>query len=380
MRKEEISQAEQLLGNLAKDILSKEGGQVDNLTKGKNKFRLFLILSAYSIIMYLLIDQMFSQQSAFSIFLTSGLVIGLITINTLKHLFLFNNYSIDLRDDDINYKQFTLMQTFLSSFFFLLVVMLIGFIVGSLSNFTFTLLSVITSLSLIAIIYVRFADLVMISQGFGMGVVALNRGVAGFIENFKRSNDLSNSYTTKAAIIRLIFVVVLVYVRIYGIHPAYLIILSIVLIPILHTIEIKNASTLFMRIRGEISELIPGSIPDDIFLEDDAPYPLAIPQKIKFSGHRSLFKNNPASIIAGYSSKAAALDSPSLAYKKERREATSIPDDISPYAARTLKRIINKVKNEGPLQRRGMNYCGACGSQIIGGGKFCSTCGINQVN
>lgn len=380
MRKEEISQAEQLLGNLAKDILSREANPTDNMTKDKKKFRLFLILTTYSMLVYLLINQIFSPQSAYSVFITGGLILVLMIINTLKHLFLFNNYSIDLRDADINYKQFTLMQTVLSSVFFMLAVLSIGFIVGSLSNFTFTLLSVITSLSLIAIIYVRFADLVMVSQGFGMGVIALNRGIAGFIENFKRSNELSNSYTTKAAAIRLIFILVLLYVKINSIQPIYIIVLSLFLIPLLLTIEIKNASTLFMRIRGEINELIPGSIPDDIFLEDDAPYPLAIPQKIKPGGHRSLFKNNPASIIAGYSSEAVALETQSLDYKRERKEVASIPDDISPYAARTLKRIINKVKNDGPLQRRGRDCCAGCGSQIIGGGKFCSTCGINQVN
>lgn len=389
VKSEEMSKAEVFLGRLAKDVLPGEDISFQMpFSKQSNKLLLTAYIAILCTITSLGVYYIQFENQMNIVMITTGILLASLFISFAKSLLLFKQFAPDLIDFDINYSKFGLLQSLISHLIALSVFSLVYFTISSLNGFKQNLFSMVIIGSIIIVLYTKYANLSLLSFGYGIGVLPiilnslkLNKVQSSFI-------DTDNINSVKSAITRILFALGVIVIKINSLPFFAYLLFPLPFFYFLPKLDLINASSSFMKVRGKINELTPGTIPDDIFAEDESPYPLAIPTKInkviqnkivstKQQKRHILHQNytpqlsNTTGITHNVANRSED-NGKSLNYRSTKKVLAET--DMSPYAARTLNKIIQKVKQEGPLQRRGIQHCSTCGAVLRDGSSKCKYC------
>ncbi|MCY3414861.1 MAG: hypothetical protein INQ03_24640 [Candidatus Heimdallarchaeota archaeon] len=374
MQMDDSLNADKLLGNLARDVLHPNTQFAQPFGNKQIKFSFFGLLAAYGVYMLAAMKLIFTPFSALSVVFAIPLFIISAILANRKNIILFNNYAPDLKDLEINYSTFGLIQTMISHILLGLVNVCMIVIVGAISGFSFSPFSMVIISLLFIFIYIKFSDIVSISIGYGMSVLPVNVQWTKFYSNIKRYSEINNPFSVKAAFVRVLFLGISALLVYFKVSIFIMIIIPVLYPYIIYPLEIRSTSSLYMRVRGRVNELVPGSVPKDLFASvENKPHPLARPSvkpKTTPVVARPVAEKPPASYT--FQPVIANEKPQDQEYNYRKINLSTDEDDITPYAARTLDKIIQKVKQEGPLQKRG-RYCTSCGV-LTQGGMICDNC------
>ncbi len=383
MNSDEVKSAEIFLGRLAKDVLPDTNYKFPQPFQSlESKIKLNAILAIYAYAVIFLLQSLISGSNNYFLIPLLGTSI---ILSYSKSQILFKNYAPDLIDMEINYTKFGLVQSFISTVLLLIINTIIIVFIGLLTNFTLSLFSITIFFMISSFFYIKFSDIELKSMGFGIGAHSLMSGLFQVSNNFRNIYSYNGIVSMKNVFYRLLYISIIGIAVYQNVPTSFLIILPLIYTYLVYPEEIKNASSVFMKIRGRINELTPGTVPDNIFEESDKPYPLAIPAKINPQRSRirdaSRIRDTARPVFANmnYSNDAKReivnnSDKLNLNYREPK---TLNNEDMSPYAAKTLHKIIQKVKQEGPLQKRGISHCVTCGSVLRDHSAQCAYCKIN---
>ncbi len=370
--KEKPTPAEFLLSKIASDISDKNSKKFDvpmNTMAQKTKFTLILFLypiiiiaSAYSLNFYL------EKQPLIVIIIP----LLLIFLTSIKNKMLFSNFAPDLSRKYTKKLFFTMSQVIISYIIYTFVISILAIFMLYLSNNTYNVITIIIFLSIISLLNIyTLADLGFISLGLGIPIISFNAGVKNLFSNYKMMLNLRGTYSKQLALLRILLIGSIFYCVVNSFD---MLIIPIFLIYTIYAYKLEklNASQLMMSIRGYIQEIQPAFIPTMIVDENtDLTTNLSNPEP----NAKLLYKDN-SKIKPNTENKLKT----ELNQNTKEDSIKSDPDikEMEKYAAKTISRIIEKVKDK-PLSKKPMiRTCPACKADIMYNSKYCPHCGYDM--
>lgn len=244
---------------------------------------------------------------------------------------------------------FAVVQNIITSVLFGMLFITIYF----LSLVLFSQVYFIVIFTLIGFVYFfSFSELSSVSLSLGTGII-INR--KSFFKNINSYRDLFGSNLYLLSLVKLMYLSSIIFLILFDLHPVYMLIVTILYLPLNIRNEKVHSSSLFMKIRGKIRILSPTQLPR-ISTDSLIRKSTTIPSIISPSSNQ-LSSNTKTGKIRSYTD---SLSKPSLT------------TNLTPYAVNSINRIVDSIKQEEYQLNDASTSCRSCGA--LSDTELCANC------
>lgn len=361
MQSDDNVSAEFLFGKLASDYFNVQNSPKMNiqLKSGYNKrFNVGLVL-------FLVLEILLGLAIVYSFLIIDRLLYFAILSFTIRILIsaqknksLADRFAPDLVQHNSTKYTFALVQLLLSGIVFT------GFGVAF-----FTLTGIIPDISVqdrsrivlfvMVLFYINFiSDLSISALGKGIGVFGQSHRFGTLLGNIRDLAKTKGRQSIPLAVLRLLNWAVIYYLIINENLISLFLPYLVFSVYYLYKWEKINSSSLFMEIRGEITNGKPAVLPHKIFSDD-----FTNDEPTSYSGNNYLlnFVNR---------------ESNGSMRKRSRKNKIANLNNLEPIAARSISRIAESIKHEeASIPTNMLHYCPNCNMEVIKATNYCSHCG-----
>jgi hypothetical protein len=210
---------------------------------------------------------------------------------------------------------------------------------------------------ILIIFYINFiSDLSLAALGKGVGVFGHSYKIRTLFGNIKDLANIKGKQSIPLAVLRLLNWVVIYYLLIN--QEMYTLLVPYLLISLFYQVKWEkiNSASLFMEIRGEISNGKPAVLPNRLISEED--------RETQLSNRRDY--NHITNLIRGVSKNNG----------KRNNEKMANLNNLGPIAAKSISRIAKSIQHEeASIPQNMLQFCNNCSMEVIKASNFCSYCG-----
>ncbi len=324
---------------------------------GKLGFLYFI----YSICVFISFYIIFNQLQNYYFHLLILIPSVSIFITSLKNELLIRKFAPDLIHDSMKITKFSFLQVVLSNIIGGFVLLFTYFMIYYVNEFQISPPYFIFLIILFLVIYTKLVnDLAIASLGLGISLLPSWGGISHTIRNIQETSSIKGKFSTRLAILRLVFWQITVIVILMQEYWLF-VIQMVFLINISMKWEKNNASSLFMQVRSKVHNSAPVLLPY-----------LSQTEELKKQVEPHLEKNN-------------MLDKKNNQYHRNSTFNNSLRDPIRqrnnlnnlvPVAVKTINRIADSIKDEESFLPSNLSfYCRICNLKADQSGSYCQQCG-----
>ncbi|MCE7735299.1 MAG: zinc ribbon domain-containing protein [Candidatus Heimdallarchaeota archaeon] len=361
MQSDDNVSAEFLFGKLASDYFSVQNPPKINIQMNSGYNKRF----NFGLILFLMLEILLGLAIVYSFLMIERLLYFVIfsfsiriIISAQKNKSLADRFAPDLVQYNSTKFSFALVQLLLSGIVFA------GF---GIAIFTFTdLIPDINVLDrsrivlfVLVLFYINFiSDLSIAALGKGVGVFGQSHKFSTLLGNIRDLAKIKGRQSIPLAMLRLLNWAVIYYLIINESLISLFFPYAVFSVFYLYKWEKINSSSLFMEIRGEITNGKPALLPHKIFSED----------------HR--YDESTDQVSNNYLLNFINRESNGSMRKRSRKSKIGNLNNLAPIAARSISRIADSIKHEEiDLPTNMRDYCPNCNMEVIKATNYCAHCG-----